>query len=70
MRLSLFRKLETDGAALMSYGRQFHIGGAAQRKARESKETVPLADDEFRRLAHGLSDFFHIKGVKNHNHNL
>ena len=28
-------KLETDGAALMSYGRQFHIAGAGQRKARD-----------------------------------
>ena len=27
--------METDGAALMSYGRQFHIVGAAQRKARD-----------------------------------
>ena len=31
--LSLLRKIETDGAALMSYGRQFHIAGAEQRKA-------------------------------------
>ena len=33
--LSLLRKIETDGTALMSYGRQFHIAGAAQRKARD-----------------------------------
>ena len=33
--LSLFRKLETEDAALMSYGRQFHIADAAQRKARD-----------------------------------
>ena len=33
--MSLLRKIETDGAALMSYGRQFHIDGAAQRKARD-----------------------------------
>ena len=33
--MSLLRKLETDGAALMSYGRQFHIAGAAQRKVRD-----------------------------------
>ena len=33
--LSLLRKIETDDAALMSYGRQFHIAGAAQRKARD-----------------------------------
>ena len=33
--MSLLRKLETDGAALMSYSRQFHIAGAAQRKARD-----------------------------------
>ena len=26
---------ETDGAALISYGRQFHIAGVAQRKARD-----------------------------------
>ena len=32
--LSLLRKIETDGAALMSYGRQFHTAGATQRKAR------------------------------------
>ena len=35
MRLSLLRKIETNGAALMSYSRQFHISGAAQRKARD-----------------------------------
>ena len=34
--MSLLRKIETDGAALMSYGRQFHIAGEAQRKARDS----------------------------------
>ena len=33
--MSLLRKLETDGAALISYGRQFHIAGVAQRKARD-----------------------------------
>ena len=33
--MSLLRKLETDGAALMSYGRQFHIVGAAQRKVHD-----------------------------------
>ena len=33
MRFSLFRKLETDGAALMSYGRHFHIASVVQRKA-------------------------------------
>ena len=33
--MSLLRKIETDDAALMSYGRQFHIAGAAQRKARD-----------------------------------
>ena len=32
--MSLLRKIETDGAALMSYGWQFHIVGATQRKAR------------------------------------
>ena len=31
--MSLLRKIETDGTALMSYGGQFHIAGAAQRKA-------------------------------------
>ena len=35
VRLSLLQKIETDGAALISYGRQFHIAGAAQRKARD-----------------------------------
>ena len=34
--LSLLRKIETDGAALLSNGRQFHIAGEAQRKARDS----------------------------------
>ena len=34
--MSLRRKIETDGADLMSYGRQFHIAGAAQRKVRDS----------------------------------
>ena len=29
------RKIETGGAALMSYSRQFHIAGTAQRKARD-----------------------------------
>ena len=29
------RKMETDGAALMSHGSQFRIAGAAQRKARD-----------------------------------
>ena len=33
--MSLLRKIETDTAALMSYGRQFHVAGAAQRKARD-----------------------------------
>ena len=33
--MSLRRKLASDGAAVMSYGRQFHIAGAAQRKARD-----------------------------------
>ena len=32
-------------------------------------ETVPLADDQCRRLAQGQR-FFHIKGVKHQNHNL
>ena len=31
----MLRKIETDGAALMSYGRKFHIAGAAQRKVRD-----------------------------------
>ena len=34
---------DTDDAALMSYGRQFHIAGAAQRKAHDPiflRETV------------------------------
>ena len=31
--LSLLRNLETDGVALISYGRQFQIASAAQRKA-------------------------------------
>ena len=33
--MSLLRQIETDGAALMSYGKQFHIAGAAQRNARD-----------------------------------
>ena len=33
--MNLLRKLETDGAALMSYGRQFRIAGPAQREARD-----------------------------------
>ena len=33
--MSLLRKIETDGAALISYGRQFCIAAAAQRKARD-----------------------------------
>ena len=33
--MSLLQKIETDSAALISYGRQFHIAGAAQRKARD-----------------------------------
>ena len=33
--MSLLRKIETDGAALMSYGRQFHITGVAQRKVHD-----------------------------------
>ena len=44
--MSLLRKINTDGAALMSYGRQFHIAGAAQRKA---------CDQAFLRDEHGSS---------------
>ena len=33
--MSPLRKIENDGAVLMSYGRQLHIAGVAQRKARD-----------------------------------
>ena len=32
---SLLPRIKTDSAALISYGRQFHISGAAQRKAHD-----------------------------------
>ena len=35
VRFESASKIATDGAALMSYGRQFHIAGAAQQKARD-----------------------------------
>ena len=33
--VSLLRKIETEGAALMLWGRKIDISGAAQRKARD-----------------------------------